>query len=412
MSPKPSIADRQHALEAAFNLFNQLSEELTGSYQQLQSQVLELSQELAAARSERMVQLAEKERLADRLEKLLDTLPAAVIVLDGEARIREYNPAAVQLLGDLATLQLWPEIVAQRSLNGALKGNELKLSNGHVLTLSSSPLEQAPGHILVLVDVTETRKLQERLNRRERLTAMGEMSAQLAHQMRTPLSTALLYTSHLAAPQLDPAKRRQFASKLRDRLQHMERQIHDILSFARGGEAGSDPVCLSECLGAFVAASEQLLERAGVTLSLEDHSAGKACMNGRLDALQGLFGNLLENAIQHGANTIAVTLRVARDIEIDFADNGCGIPETLRHQIFDPFFTTRSGGTGLGLAVVQNLVLTHGGEIHAGRSAAGGALFHIRFPLAVEPAEALLPAGAVGQTKQQQVSIAARRSLS
>ena len=73
MSPKTSLADRQHALEAAFNLFNQLSEELTGSYQQLQSQVLELSQELAAARSERMVQLAEKERLADRLERLLET---------------------------------------------------------------------------------------------------------------------------------------------------------------------------------------------------------------------------------------------------------------------------------------------------------------------------------------------------
>ncbi|MEJ2425820.1 MAG: ATP-binding protein [Candidatus Thiodiazotropha sp.] len=382
MSPKPSIADRQHALEAAFNLFNQLSEELTGSYQQLQSQVLELSQELAAARSERMVQLAEKERLADRLEKLLDTLPAAVIVLDGEARIREYNPAAVQLLGDLATLQLWPEIVAQRSLNGALKGNELKLSNGHVLTLSSSPLEQAPGHILVLVDVTETRKLQERLNRRERLTAMGEMSAQLAHQMRTPLSTALLYASHLVNDGIDTQRRQQFAAKLRDRLQHMERQIHDILMFARGADSGDKCLDLSRLLERFTASAEQQWQASGGQLSIDDRSAGQASMIGREDAILGLLGNLLENAIQQGAHRVHISLNAGDEIALDVADDGRGIPDELMQRIFDPFFTTRSGGTGLGLAVVQNLVLNHGGEILAGASEWGGALFQLRFPLA------------------------------
>ncbi|MEJ2591359.1 MAG: histidine kinase dimerization/phospho-acceptor domain-containing protein, partial [Candidatus Thiodiazotropha sp.] len=285
MSATASLSDKQHALESAFQLFNQLSEELTGSYRQLQLQVLELSEELAAARSERMVQLAEKERLADRLERLLETLPAAVVVLDGDGRVREFNPAAERLLGHLGLGDRWSDYLNENAYSVEPRSNELKLKNGRLLTLTSSTLEQTPGRIIVMLDMTETRRLQERLNRRERLTAMGEMSAKLAHQLRTPLSTALLYTSHLAAPQLDPAKRRQFAARLRDRLQHMERQIHDILSFARGGEAGSDPICLSECLGTFVAASEQLLERAGVTLSLEDHSAGKACMNGRLDAL-------------------------------------------------------------------------------------------------------------------------------
>ncbi len=383
MSPKPSLADRQHALEAAFNLFNQLSEELTGSYQQLQSQVLELSQELAAARSERMVQLAEKERLADRLEKLLETLPAAVIVLDGEARIREFNPAAVQLLGDLKALQPWPEVVAERSVNGALKGNELRLSNGHLLTLSSSPLEQAPGHILVLVDVTETRKLQERLNRRERLTAMGEMSAQLAHQMRTPLSTALLYASHLVNDEIDAERRQQFAAKLRDRLQHMERQIHDILMFARGEDAGDARLDLSLLLERFAASAEQQWQAAGVRLSIEDRSAGQASMIGREDAVLGLLGNLLENAIQQGAHRVHISLSAGDEIALDVADDGRGIPDELLNRIFDPFFTTRSGGTGLGLAVVQNLVLNHGGEILAGASNLGGALFQMRFPLAV-----------------------------
>jgi two-component system sensor histidine kinase FlrB len=386
VSLKPSVSDKQHALESAFQLFNQLSEELSGSYRQLQHQVLDLSQELAAARSERMVQLAEKERLADRLERLLETLPAAVVVLDGEERIRQFNPAAERLLGSLEIGRLWREILQHAALTDGMGGDGLTLKSGRLLTLTSSDLEQGPGRILVMLDVTETRRLQERLNRRQRLSAMGEMSAQLAHQMRTPLSTALLYTSHLAVDRLDGEKRRQFTAKLRDRLQHMERQIQDILMFARGGEAGESVVQLSDTLNNFAVAAEQTLVENRAELILRDQSRGAACMIGREDALQGLFNNLLENAIQHRASRIELSLGVGREIEIDFEDNGDGVPETLRARIFDPFFTTRSGGTGLGLAVVQNLVLSHGGEIHLDAARARGACFHIRFPLALEAA--------------------------
>lgn len=386
MQPKPSISDKQHALESAFLMFNQLSEELSGSYQQLQEQVLELSRELAAARSERMLQLAEKERLADRLERLLETLPAAVIVLDDESRVKEFNPAATEFLQGIRLNDSWDKLLQDVALNDGMHGNELKLKSGQLLTLTSCDLEQSPGRILVLLDVTETRRLQEHLNRRERLTAMGEMSAQLAHQMRTPLSSALLYASHLATDQLDPAKRRKFTAKLRDRLQHMERQIHDILMFARGDMAGEEVVCLSDILAVFAKSSEQSLQQGEVQLVIDDQSGGSARMTGRQDALLGLFSNLLENAIQHEARKIAIQLTVSREIDICFSDDGQGIPESLQGKIFDPFFTTRSGGTGLGLAVVQNLVLSHGGEIDVSTSPSGGAAFHIRFPLAL-PAE-------------------------
>ncbi|MES9814155.1 MAG: sensor histidine kinase [Candidatus Thiodiazotropha sp.] len=410
MSPKPSLADRQHALESAFKLFNQLSEELTGSYQQLQQQVLELNQELAAARSERMVQLAEKERLADRLERLLETLPAAVIVLDGEERVREFNPAALKLLGTLNEYDAWPEVMRAAVLTGDISGSELKLRNGRLLTLSSSRLEQTPGRILVLLDITETRRLQERLNRHERLTAMGEMSAQLAHQMRTPLSTALLYVSHLASDELVPQKRHQFTAKLRDRLQHMERQIHDILLFARGGDAGESRLSLGKLLTAFAASVEQDLADANVQLLIDDQSQERAIMIGRPDALQGLFNNLLENAVQQGASEVRLILRVGSEIELDVADNGHGIPDDLLQRIFDPFFTTRNAGTGLGLAVVQNLVLNHGGEITCGRSDTGGALFHLRFPLALRKSD--LESGMAGERRSVSEHYDAMRSLS
>ncbi|MBW9272777.1 MAG: PAS domain-containing protein [Candidatus Thiodiazotropha sp. (ex. Lucinisca nassula)] len=410
MSPKPSLADRQHALESAFKLFNQLSEELTGSYQQLQQQVLELNQELAAARSERMVQLAEKERLADRLERLLETLPAAVIVLDGEERVREFNPAALKLLGTLNEYDAWPKVMRAAVLTGDISGSELKLRNGRLLTLSSSRLEQTPGRILVLLDITETRRLQERLNRHERLTAMGEMSAQLAHQMRTPLSTALLYVSHLASDHLVPQKRHQFTAKLRNRLQHMERQIHDILLFARGGDAGESRLSLGKLLTAFAASVEQDLADAKVKLLIDDQSQERAIMIGRPDALQGLLNNLLENAVQQGASEVRLILRVGSEIELDVADNGHGIPDDLHQRIFDPFFTTRNAGTGLGLAVVQNLVLNHGGEITSGHSDSGGALFHLRFPLALRKSD--LESEMAGERRSVSEHYDAMRSLS
>ncbi|MES9968822.1 MAG: ATP-binding protein [Candidatus Thiodiazotropha sp.] len=410
MSPKPSLADRQHALESAFKMFNQLSEELTGSYQQLQDQVLELSQELAAARSERMVQLAEKERLADRLEKLLKTLPAAVIVLDGEERVREFNPAAIKLLGKLQEFDTWPAVMRANALTADVSGSELRLRNGRLLTLSSSRLEQTPGRILVLLDVTETRRLQERLNRRERLAAMGEMSAQLAHQMRTPLSTALLYISHLASDDLNPDKRHQFTAKLRDRLQHMERQIHDILLFARGENAGDTRLSLGKLLKHYARSVESELADADVQLLIDDQSQGRALMIGRADALEGLLNNLVENAVQQGASQICLSLRVGSEIELDVADNGKGIPDDLQQRIFDPFFTTRSTGTGLGLAVVQNLVLNHGGEITCGHSDSGGALFHLRFPVALRKLD-LVPHTA-GERRSVQEHFDAMRSLS
>ncbi|RLJ17227.1 histidine kinase [bacterium endosymbiont of Escarpia laminata] len=375
-----STPERQQSLEAAFNLFNQLSEELTGSYQQLQHQVLQLSSELAAARSERILQLADKERIADRLERLLETLPAAVIVLDGEECVQEFNPAALRLLGSINEGDDWRELRRQLFQIPQHSGDDLRLCNGRILSISSCDLEQVPGRILVMLDVTETRKLQERLNRQERLGAMGEMSAQLAHQMRTPLSSALLYTSHLSRDDLTSGQRQRFTGKLRSRLQHMERQIRDILMFARGSSEGEEIISLSELLDEFAEGIRPELNDVAVTLKIENLSAGAAVIKGRRDALLGVLSNLTDNALQQGAKRITLLLRVTDDVELLFSDNGPGVPAEIREQIFDPFFTNRAGGTGLGLAVVQNLVLSHHGEICLTDSLNGGACFQLAFP--------------------------------
>ena len=172
----------QSQLEDAFQVFNQVSEQLVDSYQQLQDQVGHLSSELATARSERMRQLAEKELLANRLSQLLDALPAAVVVLDGGDLVEHFNPSAAELFDSIETGIGWEQLYTA-NFHTDQHGKEQGLLSGRLVSMTERKLDTGKGRILLFLDITETRELQERLNRRQRLSTMGKMAAQLAHQI-------------------------------------------------------------------------------------------------------------------------------------------------------------------------------------------------------------------------------------
>jgi two-component system sensor histidine kinase FlrB len=376
---------RSQALESAFQVFNEVSAQLALSYQQLEQQVQRLSAELASSRGERMRQLAEKEKLAERLSKLLDAMPAGVVLLDGEDRIREFNPVARDLLGRVVQGEPWVR-VRQRVFLGECGPGECTLEDGRTLILTERTLDQAPGRILVLQDVTEARALQVRLERLERLGAMGEMAAKLAHQIRTPLSSALLYVGHLERGDLEAAQRRKFAGRLRDRLQHMEHQVNDILAFSRGHGGHLDALDLSELAAEALRMVQPLAEAHHARLTLVDRSGGDGRVLGNPDALLGAFSNLIGNALVHAGDGVRVQVALARTTDgvlaLSVEDDGPGVPEDIRSQVFDPFFTTRSDGTGLGLAVVQSVILAHRGRVRLESPPAGGACFVVELPLA------------------------------
>jgi two-component system sensor histidine kinase FlrB len=230
----------------------------------------------------------------------------------------------------------------------------------------------------------EKEALRESAQRRERLAAMGEMAARLAHQLRTPLATALLYSAQLGEPALPAAKRARFAAKTVERLRHLERLIEDMLQFVRGASAGSEPLAVADLLReVFQTIEPQALAR-GLHVELRDESAGCTLRADR-QALAGALLSLLENAVQacRAGGCIRLAARTANaELAICVSDTGPGIaPETLA-RLFEPFFTTRSGGTGLGLAIVRAVAEAHGGAVSA-RSAPGqGSEFVLRLPLA------------------------------
>lgn len=368
-------------LEDAFQVFNQVSEQLADSYQQLQQQVLQLNNELASARDERLIQLAEKERLANRLSQLLDALPAGVVVLDGEGLIQQLNPAAHQLLGPDNVGRSWDSVYRDKFAKNQ-RGEEQRLLSGRLVTLTERRLEPEAGRILLLLDITETRQLQERLDRQQRLSAMGEMAAQLAHQIRTPLSSALLYISHLSRDNLSADKRSRFAQRTRARLLHMERQINDMLAFARGGHYAPEPIGVTGMLLELLQILESSRQERKMHVSLKDFTGGDCRITGNRDALLGAVLNLANNALEHGGQEVLLELHQpnAELLEIRVRDDGPGIPEDVQQRIFDPFFTTSNDGTGLGLAVAQAVVLSHQGQIKL-LTEPKGTCFQIHLPL-------------------------------
>lgn len=378
----------QEELKNAFGVFNEFAENLSSSYRDLEERVRELNNELVSARSERLVQLAEKERIACRLENLLKALPAGVVVLDGRGIVQESNPAAEEFLDIPLVGELWRNIIERAFKSGTSTGSEAQLKDNRLISISTCPRGDEPGQIILLVDVTETRSMQNSLERYKRLSAMGEMTAKLAHQIRTPLSSALLYVSHLSKSQLSSSDRIRFSEKALSRLHHLEAVVEDMLAYTRGGGANHVSVNLVDIIDELQHSMEPQLESACCRLYVQDNT-DDVFLRANKDALLGVLQNIITNAIQacEDDGILWIKTRPVTEhkgipaIDLVVRDNGPGIAPEHRERIFEPFFTTRSQGTGLGLAVARAVVQAHGGSIWIESTGSQGTTFVIRLPI-------------------------------
>lgn len=373
-------------------------------YEALQREVVGLNRQLAEARSARVAELLEKERLGKRLALLLEALPGAVIVLDGEGIIVECNSRAVELLGRPLIGMTWSEVI-RREFGGTEPGDdtagELRLADGRRLSLARRTLDDEPGEILLLTDVTETRRLQEAAERKSRLSDMGEMTARLAHQLRTPLASALLYVSQIEQGG-EAALVRRFAARAMGKLRELEQMINDMVAYAGGGRPADEEFPVSDLLADVAEAARPLLRgTAEVSTALSEPGL---VLQGNRPALAGALNNLVHNALQMAGDGARVELGAARagsgEIWLTVTDNGPGVAHTLRERIFEPFFTTRRQGTGLGLAVVASVARAHGGSVDV-ESHGEGATFLLRLPgAAAAPPLASRSAFASGHTSR------------
>lgn len=380
----PGLEAQRARLEQAYEFFGRVSDQLSQSQDLLQAQVDALKSQLADVSAQRSRELAEKARLAGRLQNLLDLLPGGVVVLDGKGVVREANPAARELLGEPLEGTLWRDLIRERFAPREDDYHEVSLRSGRRVSMATRSLMDEPGQLILLTDLTETRQLQSELARHERLSALGRTMASLAHQIRTPLTTAMLYASHLTDAELDEGNRLRFSARLKDRLQSIEQQVRDMLVFARGDLPIDDRIRASELFEALRQVAEPLIQRNAGDCLWENRMAGDPLLRCNRETLLGACLNLIDNAVQAGAPgaRLKVILR-SRDgcLALAVIDMGPGIAPALMARLGEPFHSTKSHGTGLGIAVARSVARAHRGEFFIRSKPGWGTCAEMRLPL-------------------------------
>ncbi|WP_339769031.1 ATP-binding protein [uncultured Paraglaciecola sp.] len=344
---------------------------------------------------------------ATRLEHLLQVMPAGVVVIDGKGYVKQANHLAKSLLGEPLEGQVWRNIIKRSFRPQADDGHEVSLFDGRKVKLSITPLVNEPGQLIVLTDLTETRQLQRRIGHLQKLSSLGKMVASLAHQIRTPLSAAMLYAANLASSDLPQESRQRFSEKLLSRLRDLEGQVNDMLLFAKSGnEQVLTDISLEDMMLEVKTGSEAMLNRSNAVLDviLPDPNIH---FIGNKTALCGAIQNLIHNALVAKPLDARIVFSAERDpqkldcMRLTVTDNGPGIEKDKIQHIFEPFFTTRSQGTGLGLAVVKTVVQSHQGEVSVSNLVSGGACFSIVLPILTRTGDEHLSAGATSNNAQQ-----------
>jgi len=377
-----AVSQQIQDLEKSFKVFNRVSSQLEASYHQLEDRVSQLHGELTGRVLAQTVTAD-----ASLLRAILTALPAGVVVVDGSGQISEFNPGASAMLGELRHGEVWANVIARVFAPRSDDGHEISLRDGRRVSISTCPLGDQPGQVLLITDLTETRELQDNLGQHQRLIAMGEMAAGLAHQIRTPLASSLLFAAQLKNTRLDNHARSQLADKVTERLRQLESLISDMLIFSRTGYSGQECVSVATL---FIELEHQVVDlcrQRDIQLVVMCETPTQE-VKGNPRILGSALLNLANNAIQAMAKengqpsqlTLQARNGVCNTVELCVIDNGPGIPEDIQHELFNPFFTTRNDGTGLGLAVVKAVAQAHGGCVRMESIPAQGSEFILQLP--------------------------------
>jgi signal transduction histidine kinase len=370
--------DYQRLVEA-FELFNSASAQLQKSYQELQVEARRLSLELAAANAELERSLTEKEKVKNHLKNILESLSNGVVVFDRDQQVTICNPAAQQLLG-----------LAEEACLGRLSLDELPIASSLKESIAQTvePMEngaggEAEGSIVILKDITRLKELEARNQRAQRLQAMGEMAVQLAHEIRNPLGSIELFASLLrndVAIESDQAK---WSEQIITGVKFLNTIVSNMLTFTRSSKPQWQFFDAFELIHSTLAFLEPVFEQRNIRVQRPE-ARGELRVEGDCEMLRQMLMNLFMNALQAMPEQGLLAVRVKTvgegKLQIEVEDTGIGIAAENVGKIFDPFFTTNEKGTGLGLALVHQIVEKHGGSIAARSEFGKGTCFSIVLP--------------------------------
>ena len=392
--------------------FNEVTAQLQNSYDELQGRVKKLDLELSDKNDELKKNLAEKERVKNYLNDILESQTNGVLVVDRTGNITTCNKTTGTITGIKPqsclgkslneVFPLFESVVAQLAKSrGETISQDKDISNANRGTLhiriSASPVWDNHGGqigtILILQDMTEFRRMEELAQRNQRLREMGEMAAGIAHEIRNPLASIELFASLLKKDLEGDSEKENLVHHIRAGVQNMDRIISTLLLFAKSAQPSRQQcdinLLLTECLeginSVIVPENINVIRKSG---------PGTLLANGDRELLRQVFPNLINNAIQampDGGELSLITQKSSvhnsengstdrQYISVIITDNGIGMSTDNLAKVFNPFFTTKDKGTGIGLAISHNIIKAHQGTIDAASEEGKGTSFTVKIP--------------------------------
>lgn len=425
---------QQHAVAAqGLKSFSAAADRLQDSFRKTREQVYALQREVdqknrALDEKNRELErnLFEKEKVKNYLASIFESLPVGVLVTDLEGGVTSVNRAGQGMIGAEASElmgqnvnQLMGVHLAPRSepvfeladplLYVRKDGEPLKFQVS--VTRMKGDGDRTSGYVVNLQDVTLLKKLEEHAERRNRFTVMGEMAANMAHEIRNPLGSIELFASLVRKGLPEGDEKLPLLSHIFSAVASMNHIISNVLEYSKPRAVSLQPIDLHGLLEELAGFFRFLAQQNGVELVLA-FDANRAWIRADRELLKQVFHNLLLNGVQAmpdggtltlgtRARTITAPQQLDRYggaarlpngaaaqeldvVEVTVRDTGVGMAPEVQARIFDPFYTTKSRGTGLGLAIAHTIVEAHHGTIDVQSAPGKGTTFVLALPAARE----------------------------
>jgi len=357
-------ANESQLLKNAFQEFVKASDSLSNYYVVLEERIKQLNREISEKNKE-----IEKSKAS--FHHILNSLPVGVVVRDGksvvfandEAERFGWDEFSMKFSGDS------PKIGEIENRKGFFRWRKSALTNGSV-----------GKEVIVLEDVTEVQKMKERFERDERLRAMGEMAARIAHEIKNPLGSMKLYLSMVLRGRMGD-KEKDHVNSVVFGINTIDRIINNLLSYTRPKTIVLRKARLAKGIREtldFMSVSIGGKEITIVFNSLYDDESWYDP-----DLIKLAFMNFISNAIEAIVDKGTITITISEEgkyVVAVFADTGCGMNEETRRNIFNPFFTTKDKGVGLGLFIAHNVIKAHDGYVEVESAEGKGSSFSLYLP--------------------------------